>query len=231
MRAAVAHTTGEITAAVDDLRTGTTYVYDPADREQTASIMKVDILETLLREAMRSGTPLNEEQSELAAGMIENSNDQYAQELWDSEGGAASVAGYDANAGMKDTVPNDDGYWGESTTSAIDQIALLRELVVPGGLLDAPSRDYELRLMKNVEPDQTWGVSGGVPNGVSVALKDGWVPLTSDSNWQINSIGRIRGDGRWYLIAVLTAHDPSMGDGIDTIERISAAVWSDLRSG
>lgn len=82
--------------------------------------------------------------------------------------------------------------------------------------------------MENVVSGQNWGVSGGIPGGVSVALKNGWVPLTSYTDWEINSIGRIKGDGRWSLIAVLTAHDESEQYGIDTTEGISSLVWRGL---
>ena len=55
------------------------------------------------------------------------------------------------------------------------------------------------------------------------------VPLSSDSDWEVNSIGRVNGDGRWYLIAVLTAHDPGEEYGIDTIEHVSALIYQDLK--
>ena len=82
--------------------------------------------------------------------------------------------------------------------------------------------------MRSVESDQDWGVSAGVPAGVSVALKNGWLPLTSSYGWEINSIGSIKGAGRSYLIAVLTANDPSEAYGIETIGQISKFVWNDL---
>ena len=82
--------------------------------------------------------------------------------------------------------------------------------------------------MSQVEADQQWGVSGGVPSTARIALKNGWVPLTSNTDWEVNSIGRIAGDGRRYLLAVLTAHDSSEAYGIATIEGISAIVWKDL---
>ena len=176
LRRFVASRGGDITAAVENLDTGRTYLYNPGAREQTASIMKVDILETLLREAIVSDTPLDQHEAELVQGMIENSNNDDAQDLWDEEGSAPAVAAYDARAGMTQTVPNAAGYWGLSTTSARDQIALLRQLVVKHGLLNGASRRYELGLMESVEPDQAWGVSGGIPTGVGVALKNGWLP-------------------------------------------------------
>jgi hypothetical protein len=108
---------------------------------------------------------------------------------------------------------------------------VLRQLVEPGSLLDSRSRRFELSLMENVDAGQNWGISAGVPLGVTVALKNGWVPITSYGNWEINSIGWIDGDGRDYLIAILTSGDPSEAYGITTIEKIAARVWSALAPG
>ncbi|MGO9976868.1 MAG: serine hydrolase [Solirubrobacteraceae bacterium] len=229
LRSFLATRSGSTSIAVRNLETGKEWLYNQAATYQTASIMKVDILETLLRQAELAGTPLSEDTVQDAQGMIENSDDADAQELWDAAGGSSGVGAYNAGAGLTQTQLNTQGYWGESTTSAADQIRVLDELVATHGLLDGESESYELGLMENVESDQDWGVSAGVPAGVCVALKNGWVPVTSDTDWEVNSIGRIEGDGRDYLIAVLTAHDPSETYGIDTIQGISPLVWSDLR--
>jgi Beta-lactamase enzyme family len=227
MRTLLSHRAGQIGIAVDNLRTGKLWWYHPGFREQTASIVKVDILETLLRQAMDRNAPLSEETAETAQGMIENSDNDDATDLWNQVGGASGIAAYNAKAGLTATSPNTDGYWGETLTTAPDQISLLKQLVLPHGLLNRASQDYQLGLMSNVESDQRWGVSGGVPSSARVALKNGWLPL-SGNDWQINSIGRIRGDGRWYLIAVLTTGDPTEAYGIDTIEAISALVYRTL---
>ncbi len=219
---------GSVSVAVDDLRTGQEWLLHPRARDQTASIIKVDILETLLYRAMKTRTPLDQETADLAQTMIENSSDSAATTLWDDVGGSSGVGRYNARAGLTQTRLNTDGYWGESLTSAADQIRLLRELEERHSLLDSRSRRYELHLMESVEADQDWGVSAGVPAGVSIALKNGWVPLINYSDWEINSIGRIKGDGRDYLVAVLTAHDPSEAYGITTIGRISKLVWREL---
>jgi Beta-lactamase enzyme family len=213
-------------AAVEDLRSGRVWVYHPGRREQTASIMKVDILETLLHEQQNAGG-LSTEEAELADGMIENSNNDDAQDLWDGEGGSGAVGTYDTLAGLTDTSPDTAGYWGLSYTTAPDQIALLRQLIVHDGILSRSSQDDELSLMSDVEADQRWGVSGGVPAGARIAIKNGWLPLSA-GDWQVNSIGRVSGDGRRYLIAVLTDGNPTEAYGIATIEHISAFVWRDL---
>ncbi len=227
-RQVLASTAATVTAAVADLDTGQVWIEHPAVRSVTASIVKVDILETLLYQAQQAGRPLSGAVVATARGMIEASDNDDATALWNLAGGSAGVAAYDGALGLTETVPDPFGAWGLTTTSAADQLLLLRALVVPNGLLDEASQDFQLALMQSVEAGQNWGVSGGIPAGVTVALKNGWLPLSGDSDWEINSIGRIKGDGRRYLIAVLTTHDPSEAAGIDTIEDLSGIVWRDL---
>jgi hypothetical protein len=216
-----------LTAAVYDELTGYTSLYRPAVAEDTASIMKVDILATLLSEAQAQDHSLSPYEQELSEDMIEESDDDDAQDLWDAEGGATAVRGFDADAGLTATTPDAAGYWGLSTTTAADQVQLLKEVAYPNPLLTDASRNYELDLMTHVDSDQTWGVSSGVVAGATVALKDGWLPLDSGP-WQINSIGYINGDGRDYLVAVLTDGNATEAQGIDTIEGLSSLIWQEL---
>jgi hypothetical protein len=118
--------------------------------------------------------------------------------------------------------------WGLTTTTAADQVALLRQFVFPSSLLTPAQRSYGLSLMEHVIPSEAWGVSGGVPTGVTVALKNGWLPLSGESDWQVNSIGWINGDGRNYILAILTTGNPTEDDGIDTINQMSGEIWNEL---
>jgi beta-lactamase class A len=119
--------------------------------------------------------------------------------------------------------------WGLTTTTPADQIVLLRQLISSRSLLSAQQRGYVLGLMENVTPEQRWGVTGGVPSGVTVALKNGWLPLdAADDDWQINSIGWINGDGRDYVMAVLSTGNATEQDGIDLIDKLSSTVWANL---
>ncbi len=215
---------GNVTAAVENLWTGRTYLYRPGVREITASIVKVDILETLLRRLAVRHQRLTPGLAGTAQGMIEHSDNNDATTLWNDVGGAPGVAAYDARAGLRQTRPN--VAWGLTTTTPLDQIRLLREIVGHPSQLSRGAQLYSLSLMSHVESDQRWGVSGGVPGRVSVALKNGWLP--HGSGWQINSVGRIKGDDRDYLLAVMTSGDPSEGYGIGTIQGISAIVFREL---
>lgn len=223
--------TGKATAAVLDLDTGHEWVLHPTYRFQTASIVKADILETLLHQNGGNVTALQDAETSTALGMIEASNNDDASALWDAIGDADGLAAYNKLAGLTSTTPGADGYWGETLTSATDQILLLKQLALAPHLLTKAAQDYQLSLMHNIDPGEKWGVTGGVPSNVSVALKNGWVPLSSDTDWEVNSIGWVNGDGRDYLIAILTAHEPSENYGIATVNHISSVVYGAFQSG
>jgi hypothetical protein len=221
---------GTVLAAIDDLRTGQTWTLGSGRPQPTGSLVKVDILQTLLA---RQPLGLSAADQARARSMIENNVNAPATVLWNQIGRAAGLRSYNASVGLQQTTPSTclvcAGFgwpgWGLTTTTPSDQLLLLRQLV-DGTLLSPASRSYVVSLMKNVEPDQRWGVSAGVPPGVQVALKNAWVPLTPpNTDWQINSEGWISGDGRNYLIAVLSTGNPDEQYGIDTINTLCALLW------
>jgi hypothetical protein len=118
-------------------------------------------------------------------------------------------------------------YWGLTQITASDEMRLLRLLVTKNTVLDTASRDYALDLMAQVIPSQRWGVTAGAPRGLTVHVKNGWLPLATHG-WRIHSIGDFTGRGGGYSIVVLTQDNPSMPYGIDTIEAIAEAVNRDL---
>jgi Beta-lactamase enzyme family len=222
----VAGTSEDVTAAVYDNVTGVTSLYRPGVAQETASIMKVDILATLLAQGQSQNPPLTGAEQPLAVNMIEESDNTDAQALWDTEGGATAVGSFNTEAGLTQTAPDAAGYWGLSTTTAADQAQLLRAVAYPNAHLTPASQAYELNLMEHVDSDQTWGVSAGVGAGSTVALKNGWLPLDR-GGWQVNSVGYVDGQGRDYVIAVLT-DDDTEANGISFIEGLSGLIWQEL---
>jgi hypothetical protein len=223
----LAGVTDNVTAAVYDDVTGETSVYRPGIAQETASIMKVDILATLLAEDQARSAVLTPAEVALSQDMVEQSDNDDAQDLWDAEGGATAVTGFDTTAGLTQTTPDAAGYWGLSTTTAADQVQLLRRVAYPNDVLTTASRDYELGLMSHVDSDEAWGVSSGVASNATVALKNGWLPLDS-GGWQVNSIGYIDGDGRDYVVAMLSDGNATEAQGIDTLQGLAALVWQVL---
>jgi hypothetical protein len=229
---------GRVLAAVYDVRTGQSWDLGDGPPQAEASVVKLDILETLL--AQQAGAALSAGDQSLSQSMIEDSDNDAATSLWDEAGGAAGIRAYNDSAGLNGTAPSAcvtcAGFawpgWGLTTTVPQDQLSLLRQLIAPGPrpLLSDAQRSYALSLMENVAPGQRWGVTGGVPAGVRVALKNGWLPLNdANTDWQINSVGWISGDGRDYLVAVLTTGNPTEQYGIDTINALSSRIWTAMR--
>ncbi len=211
-------------------------VYDPAaharaevnarDEFHSESIVKVSILGTLLHDSDRAGKPLDGEDADLARSMIEVSDNDAAEDLYLDVGAVAGVTAFDRSIGMRDTFPND--HFGETLTTAADQIVLLRR-VLHRGVLSAASVAFARMLMSNVDPGQSWGVSGGAPSGAHLFIKNGWSPLTGDDDWEVNSIAYIDGRRQRVLIAVLTSADPSEAYGIATIRAVALRVEAALR--
>lgn len=214
-------------AAVYDTLNKRWYTYHPEWRFDTASIVKVSIMGALLYDGRQPGQILGEDSRELMNPMIEDSSNSAATALWNTAGRAHGIASFLQKAGLTHTAPGRDGYWGLTTTTAPDQAQMIRIFAYPNRLLNAAERTYGLALMENVVQWEDWGVSAGPGSAVTVALKNGWLPLSS-GNWEINSVGWVKGDGRNYAIAVLTRHNPTEMYGISTVQGISRIVWQAL---
>ncbi|HUC56276.1 MAG TPA: serine hydrolase [Streptosporangiaceae bacterium] len=241
MASYVAGTHYYITAAVYDRKTGQTFVLDPKPGavERTASIVKVEIMGDLFREHEADKQPLSDSDISLLTTMIENSDNDSATSLWNEDGGAPSIQTFDDSIGMTGTTASADPWipgstdlpgWGWTSTTARDQVRLVRDFAYKNKWISDSYREQGLHLMESIESDQDWGVSSGVPSGVTVALKNGWLPidLTNDTDWQINSIGWVKGDGRDYVLAILCQGSLSEGDGIAAVDHIAAQVYSAL---
>ena len=233
----VAERSGTVTAAVSDVTTGQTWTFGISRPQAEASVVKLNILAALYAQHDTDSGELSASDTSLAREMMEDSDNDAATTLWNEAGGPSRIASFNTSAGLTDTQPSSCVQrpdfpwpgWGLSTTTPADQLTLLRELIKPSTLLTESQRDAALQLMENVTPSQRWGVSGGVPDQATVALKDGWLPLNpSNTDWQVNSVGWISGSGRDYLMAVLTTGNPTEQYGIDTINQLSAQVWQRL---
>jgi beta-lactamase class A len=218
----IAHRDGAVSVAVYDDVAKRMVVVRPKLRGHTASIVKVDILETLLHQTHGK---LTADQRATATAMIERSDNDAATKLWDEDGQASGVRTYNDLAGLTETSPS-HVHWGLTTTSAADQVRLVRTLLHPTHVLTTSAQNFERRLMRHVVADQQWGISGGLPSDATFGIKNGWLPVPEDRDlWAVNSIGWVRGDGKRYEIAVLTQHDVTERYGIRTIEHIARLTW------
>ena len=220
-----------VSVAVEDLSTGATAGYNVSDDYVTASIVKLDILETLLYDDQQNGSsPSSEEQGQITA-MIEESDNDAALNLYNEEGGASAITAANKVFGLTDTEVDDEAF-GDTTTTTTDQILLLRQTFTDDSRLTAANRSYIQSLMSNVESDQRWGVSAAADDSSSSAsdylLKNGWLPRSATDLWEINSIGEVEHDGHEYLVAVLSADNETMDDGVSVVQNVAKAAVDGL---
>ena len=254
--------TGVAQVALFDRATGQTYlVSDGRATQYTASIVKADILASWLRRFQsRPGTipaSIPFSVKVLMENMITMSDNSAATGLFYFGGGCTALTRFNTLIPTRHTdvgcqTPTYYG-WGNTTTTAADQAAIVRTLAYPSRVLAPDARAYGLHLMESVIPTQRWGVTCGpwgddcagpdyahpVP-GVTVALKNGWkfVPTCTAQDescpWQVNSIGWVSGQGRDYVLAVLTTDNPAgpgttgFDYGIATTQGVSRLVWANL---
>lgn len=228
---------GRVEAAVYDLSTGQQWTVGRQAPQAAASVENLGILEAVLNQRTTQRTVLSLAEQELSPPMIEQSDGDAASTLWGDVGGAKGMRAFDHKAGLAHTSPSScvrcPGFsgpgWALTSTTPQDQVTLLRQLVQPSRVLDKNDQKYALYLLEHVASSQRWGVSGGVPAGVTVALESGGLPLNaSNSDWQVNSVGWVSGGGRNYLMSVLSTGNPSEEYGIDTLNHLSAMVWRAL---
>jgi hypothetical protein len=224
-----------VTVEMVDRVTGASFRYHPGGAYVTASAVKVDILMTLLLQRQRKHRTLTSAERSDASLMIRYSDNHAADRLYVKVGGASGVAAANRRFHLTHTVPvngkcMDLLCWSLTQTTATDQRRLMEALLSPKSALNAKNRTYVLGLMGRVVKEESWGISAAARKGDKVALKNGWMTLQRDGErWVIDSIGRVRGHGHDFLIAVLTWHNPTDGYGITTLQHVVELAAKEFR--
>ncbi|MEU6552553.1 serine hydrolase [Streptomyces sp. NPDC046915] len=214
----------KVSTAVLDLDSGASASYGDALFD-TASIVKVDILATLLLQAQDAGRHLTATEKAYATKMIANSDNDSATALWHAVGTADGLDAANKRFGLTDTTGGDGELWGLTQTTAADQLVLLQQVFGEDSKLSEASRAYVQGLMKAIEPDQDWGVSAAA-DGSAWALKNGWLARSTTGLWDVNSIGRVTAGGDHYLVAVLSNGNADQATGISLVEAAAKAAVS-----
>lgn len=204
---------------------------DGSTTYDTASIVKVDILASLLLKHQKAGTRMTSTQKSEATVMIRQSDNNAATALWHAIGGKPGLDSANRTFGLKHTSGGAGDLWGLTQTTPGDQLKLLRVVFDgDGSPLSAASRDYMTGLMGTVTKGQQWGVSAADEDGSGFALKNGWLQRTATGLWDINSIGEVQYHGRTLLVAVLSNGNKSEKAGIDKVESAAEAAAKALLS-
>ena len=192
---------GDVSIAVYDSTTGATAAYATITATfNTASVVKVSILEAILVKNQAKGSNITASQLAAAREMIQNSDNDGATTLWLQAGNSKGMNTFFQQLGATQTTASST--WGQTLTTAKDQLLVLNAFAYPSTVLNATSAKTVVSLLQGVESDQVWGVNAGVPDDVSVELKNGWLPdnqtndiYSATDTWTITSIGHVHGQG------------------------------------
>ena len=224
--AALANRKGTVAVGLYDRTTKTTCTLRATSAYDSASTVKVTVLATLLWDAKKHNRLLTSRESTLAKAMITKSDNAATSTLW-KQLGLTKIKGFLSAAGMTQTKPGANNYWGLTQETVTDEQKLLKLVTAKNTVLSDNSRAYILKLMNQVISSQRWGTPSGAPSGVTVHVKNGWLQR-STHGWRVHSLGTFNGGGHDYMMSVLTQDNSTMSYGITTIQGVAKAIHKDL---
>jgi len=215
-----------VTAAAYDDRTGCWYHLWPGVRVSTASVVKLEIAAAIHLRAQDRNLSVSRWEQDRISPMIRASDDSAATSLWGALGGVRGMSDWGARMGLTDTVETEPK-WGLTSTTAEDQARFVHRLM-QGDLLEPIRKGLLWLELRNVRPDQSWGIRSGVPAEWDVGHKNGFAP-SACCGWRVNSVGYVADPaGGGYSIAILSDGWGSLAEGVPMVEGVARTVAGSL---
>ncbi|GAA3012233.1 serine hydrolase [Actinokineospora diospyrosa] len=195
---------GTVGIVLRDRQTGAVWRNAHAgDLTWTASTIKLAMVVDLLRRSRTHAITLSAGDRAQMAAMLHNSDDDAATTLWTKYGGkdhtafneafpAYGMTSLRAERGYSKVFP----YWGFQKCTADDLDRLINHVL---GIAPAEDRAFILDHMRQVAPNQQWGV-WGAGAAAHPGNKDGW--SDEDGGWVMNTVGFV-GPGERYTLAIM----------------------------
>ncbi|HEY7849253.1 MAG TPA: serine hydrolase, partial [Ktedonobacterales bacterium] len=216
---------GPVGAVAYDITRNVMYTYQPDQTFIMASSAKVPLMVSYLTMIESQGRGPNAYELSVLTAMIEHSDNNAAQVIYDTLGDDAGQQNYMRSWGITDYSPNPNG-WGWGMWSPGDMAHLLA-LLQSGKVLNSADRALAVHLMQSVESDQRFGVGDTAPANASVAMKDGWVP-GPDGAWAVNTSGIVTVGGETYIVTVYTGEQGSYSSGVSIVNHACGAIGQAL---
>ena len=184
------------------------------------STIKVLLLITLLRQRQEGDADLSRTERRLVQRMITRSDNAAADTLL-AQVGLGEVVRVAGLVGMERT-QIDSGWWGLWRTVPGDLNLMVDAVLSSERVLDGARRTVARFLLAEVVPAQRWGVFATESRRVHVAGKNGWGPLPD--GYRANSTGWVSGDGRDYVLSILSRSPDGVAEARATVGGVSRLV-------
>lgn len=169
------------------------------DRTNSESSMKAWIATDLVRVAGERGRALRGGEKADIDAAVRRSDDQAAERIYRSLGADQVLRDLNAVCGVAVSTSL-RGYWAYTQITAVDATTILRCVLdraptYPGG-------DQIITALRNVAPDNAFGIPQALPPGTVVAVKNGWTEHSATGLWNVGCVAS------WgnYTLAVLTRY-------------------------
>lgn len=205
------------------------------------SSIKVPILVTLMRDRHEE-LPTSEMQ--WAADAIEASDNEAAASLFRQlerihgglEGASTAVQRVMALAGNTATVATAPPPAGAVSTYgqtewSIDEASAFYRALANGCLLSPSGTEYVLDLMRNVIPEQQWGLGeAGFDPSWSVAIKGGWGPEAEPGTYLVRQSGVVRNGSTGIAVTMIVEDSSGFETGTRDLTRMASWLRHNMRS-
>ncbi|MDH6281714.1 serine hydrolase [Prescottella agglutinans] len=207
----------DVTIALLDRQDGHYESFADATPFATASVAKLFIADDLFYRETTAELALGDDEHALVARMLEYSDDDAANQLWDEYGTSDMIVDVVSRYELADTsVPYDDHWWNTMTTGR-DLVDYYSAVLDGRGGLDTAHRDEMMTYLRTSSPtaadgyDQSFGIPAGLPDETEIAVKQGWM-CCIDDRWTHLSTGVIGPDDR-YVLVLVSRENLDYGDG------------------
>jgi Beta-lactamase enzyme family len=190
--------------ALYDMTRNIYYGYNDTPTFTLASASKVAVMASYMDWVEGQNRALRSDEINTMAQMIEVSDNNAAQLLFERVGFGNGQKKFLQKLGITDYVPCGGG-WGCAELSPASMTKLVT-LLYQGKILTKEHQQLALTLMKSVVPGMRWGVGDTAPQGAIVYMKDGWLPLNQWTDWALNTTGVVVAGNETYVITVLSQH-------------------------
>ena len=209
---------GSISFAVVGMK-GALYGYRAKTVVPSASVLKVMLMATYLRQSSVRNRKLNDDDRSLLGPMIKWSDNAAAGEVIRRVGGRR-IYRLAEDAGMHRFVLRSQ--WGLSSITAREQAQFMFRFA---RYIPQRHEHYARYLLSHIVPKQRWGIARLRLHDWRLFFKGGW---GSGTGWVTHQVAFLRKSGRRVAIAILIRDSPNHDYGTETLRGIAARVFRDL---
>lgn len=192
----------------DEFPEGVQYDFQPEYQSHEASLAKVPIALSVLRQLAENQQEMSEEVRSQLEASLGKSDNVSTQALFQSLGDVSDQqAAYlnETYSRLGITSTHSEGDWGINLTNTKDQVLIARAVNDDVDWVNAEQLDIVRNIMVATDESQLWGV-GAVSQEMGadyVLCKNGWIQDEDTGQWYINTMGIVNVHNRRYAISAL----------------------------